>query len=473
LSYIKIVATIGPITNNEHSLRKLRDAGMGIARLNGSHGDINWHTETINLIRKTIPNVPLLLDIPGRKVRLGLSIKEKYVKKGEQIILDTDASNSNELKIGVNHANLHKNMSVGDIITIDDSSMQLQVEKIAEHEIFCVAIRDGMLLKGKGLHVPGSQLNSDLLSSFDYPLIDLACKLKLDYVGLSFVDDAVDVNKMREIINGNFPKIISKIETSNAIEKLREVMISSDAIMIDRGDLSAETNWENIAIIQKFVLEEARRMAMPVIIATEMLQSMIEHPIPTKAEITDITNAVLDGASALMLSGETAVGKYPVHAVEVMRKVADAAFEHMQTMLDTRDGINEDVPNAIGAAIEMICRRLDVKKIVAITISGYAARMIAIRKPRQLILAVSNNYDVARSLNLLPGTKGMHIDIPFSKTEMTHIPLCLERLWAAGELSDDELILVTAVGYPKSGNRMNLIETHKVSDLRDTLGWKK
>jgi pyruvate kinase len=199
---------------------------------------------------------------------------------------------------------------------------------------------------------------------------------------------------------------------------------------------------------------------------------MIEHPLPSKAEICDITNAVLDGASALMLSGETAIGKFPTEAVSFMRRVADSARAHLQTSLDGESN-SLTVSEAVGEAIAGICRRLSVTKIVAITVSGYAAKMIAAQGPRQPILAVSNSQKTARSFNLLPGTRGLYVDVLFSRTNMDHIPRCLEELWRSGELVDDDLILVTAVGYPKSGNRMNLIQTHKVADLRESLGWKQ
>ena len=181
---------------------------------------------------------------------------------------------------------------------------------------------------------------------------------------------------------------------------------------------------------------------------------------------------MLDGAAALMLSGETAVGRFPVQAVTMVRRVADTVSAHLQASLDSQHGISaSSVPQAMGKAIALICRNLAVTKIVAVTISGYAARMVAAQMPRQPILAVSNDQAAARSFNLFPGTEGVYVDIPFSRVSTDHIPACLEALWRRGKLVDEDLILVTAVGYPKSGNRMNLIETHKVGDLRDSLGW--
>jgi pyruvate kinase len=265
---------------------------------------------------------------------------------------------------------------------------------------------------------------------------------------------------------------VAKVETAAALEHLPSILRAAGGIMIDRGDLSAETSFEQVGILQKQILAEARRAACPVIVATEMLQTMIDFPVPTKAELCDITNAVLDGAAALMLSGETAVGKYPVEAVTTMRRVADAAHAHLQSTLDRPAAEpGSSVPEAVGEAIAGICRRLGVTKIVAITKSGYAARMIAAHAPRQPIIAVSNDAEAARSFNLLRGTRGIHLDVEFPRTAMDHIPRCLELLWRRKEIQDDDLILVTAVGYPKSGNRMNVIQTHQVGDLRESLQW--
>jgi pyruvate kinase len=255
------------------------------------------------------------------------------------------------------------------------------------------------------------------------------------------------------------------------MNNLDEVIEASDAIMIDRGDLSVETNLQTIALFQKQILKVAQLHGKPVIVATEMLHSMIENPFPTKAEVSDISNAVLDGASALMLSGETAVGKYPAQAVALMRLVVDTVGESAQAAADSEHEMG--VPQAMGQAIAMLCRRLPITKIVAVTISGYAARMVANSRPRQPILAVSNDAATARGLNLLFGTEGIHVDIPFSRTSTDHVAVCLEELWRRGKLSDDDTVLVVSVGYPRSGNRMNMVQTHSVSYLRESLGWKK
>jgi pyruvate kinase len=203
-----------------------------------------------------------------------------------------------------------------------------------------------------------------------------------------------------------------------------------------------------------------------------MLHTMIENDFPTKAEVSDITNAVLDGCSATMLSGETAVGAHPVLAVDVMRRISEGAESYLQHNLDVQNVAKaESMPRAIENAISLICRSLPITKIVAITRSGFAAQMIAVHQVRQPILAVSDNIEAARGFNLLPGVEGIGVSIPFLRTSTDHIITCIELLWRTGKLTDEDVILVTAVGYPRSGNRMNLIQTHHVKDLREGLGW--
>jgi pyruvate kinase len=241
--------------------------------------------------------------------------------------------------------------------------------------------------------------------------------------------------------------------------------------MIDRGDLSVETNIHEVALLQKRVLLAANAVFVPVIVATEILQSMITNPIPTKAEVSDITNAVIDRASALMLSAETAIGEHPVESVELMGKVANSTIAQMHTNGVGVGVVDSSIPEAIGEAIGVICRRINVSKIVAVTQGGFAARMTAAQMPKQPIIAVTNRTETARRVNLFPGTEGVQVDVVFSRSNMDHVPACLYQLWKMGKIENDDLILVTALGYPKSGNRMNMIETHLVADLRDALGW--
>lgn len=472
MNRVKIVATIGPSTNHPNALRAMVEAGMDIVRLNGSHADLDWHARAIALVRKVIPDMPVLFDIPGRKIRTAKLNHKLAFSPNEQVVLTTEDGYDGRAKVSVTYPDLHTDLAPGDLILADDSNLCLTVTEIVGRDVICRAQNAGTLQSAKGIHVPGVNLRTKFLSDRDRRLIHFAREKGVEFIGMSFVESAADVEAVRALSGKDGPRIVSKIETHGALERLDEVIGLSDALMIDRGDLSVETNLESVALFQKRILAKARPAACSVIVATEMLHSMTKNPFPTKAEVSDISNAVLDGADALMLSGETAVGKFPVEAVALMRRIADTVSRHQQELLDQgRDDSAASVPQAIGDAIALICRRLKVTKIVAITLSGYAAHRIAAKMPRQPILAVSNDPVAVRRFNLLWGTKGVHVDIAFSRTGVEHVPRCLEALWRQGELVDDDLILVTAVGYPKSGNHMNLIEMHKVADLRETLGW--
>ena len=469
---IKIVATIGPVSCNAEMLRDLHAAGMSVARLNGSHATLDWHSMAIRLIRATVPAVPILLDMPGRKIRTAKQGTHREIKRGDAIILTSSLDAMDSDRIVVDTEVLHSRITVGDTVQMDDGNLRLTVDRINDQDVVCLAQNDWVLLDAKGVHFPGLRVNTDSVTTQDRVLIDFAIDQDVDFVGASFVETADDVAAIRSIVGPAGPSIIAKIETESAVAHVGAIAAAADALMIDRGDLSVETNIHEVAILQKRVLAAAASAATPVIVATEILHSMINNPIPTKAEVSDITNAVLDRASALMLSAETAIGKYPVESVELMTKVANASVSQMQATLDGSDSRASDIPEAIGEAIALICRRLDITKIVAVTQGGFAARMTAIQMPRQSIIGVTNSEETARRLNLYPGTEGVCVDVTFSRTNMDHVPTCLHRLWTMGMIKDEDLILVTALGYPRSGNRMNLIETHLVADLREALGWQ-
>ena len=473
MSRTKIVATIGPATATSEGVAALAEAGMNIARLNGSHADLEWHANTIALIRETVPNVPILLDIPGKKIRTIQLAHEPKFEAGDEIVLTTDTSHDGSEKVPVNNATLHEVLLKGATILADDGTLRFTVLGVSGRDIRCRAENSGCLRSCKGINVPYVKLASELVTARDREMVAFARENGVDYIGISFVESARHIEAIRELTGGDWPRIVAKIENQGGLDNMDEVLHATDAAMIDRGDLSVETNLENLAIFQKKIIERARHHGRPVIVATEILHTMINNPFPTKAEVSDITNAVLDGCAAVMLSGETAIGAHPFEAARVMRSVVTAAEQHEQNLLDqihNNSPLNAD--HAMEDAASLICRSLPVTKIVAVTLTGYAARMLAARRPRQPILAVSSDPIAARSFNLLPGTEGFHVDVPFSSTSTDHIARCLEICWRAGKIVDDDLILVTAVGYPRPGNTMNLVQTHYVRDLVESMGWK-
>jgi pyruvate kinase len=470
----KIVATIGPRTNNANSLIALRNSGMSIARLNGSHNNLDWHRETIKLIQTTLPDVPILLDIPGRKIRTTQLEYEPHFNVGDVIILTTDINYVGKDKVPVNYSDLHKDLSKGQTILADDGTLKFTVEKIVEQDIYMIAETQGCLKSKKGINVPFVQLNTKLVTERDKIMLDFAKENNIDFIGLSFVESSDHVEKIKEIISpSTFPRIVSKIENQGGLNNMIEIIKSSDAIMIDRGDLSMETDLFSIALNQKEIIQTARKYAKPVIVATELLHSMIENNFPTKAEVCDITNAVLDGCAAVMLSGETAVGKFPTEAVSLMNKVVEKSedYKRNQYIEYTTNELKSKIPFAIADAIELIVNETQIDKIIAITRSGFAAHTLSTKNLKQTILAVSDNYHSSKSFNIFPGVKGIYTEVQFSQNNLDHVIIILKELRMKNEIFDDDQILVTAVGYPQSGNRMNLIQTHKVGDLATKFNW--
>lgn len=470
---VGIVCTIGPQTASQSALIALSESGMTLARLNGSHADLDWHRETIALIRKTLPDTPILLDIPGRKIRTVQLPVEPHFGKGDDLTFTTDAEDFSDGRVPINNAQLHTQLSAGDTILADDGTLSFTVKSVSGRDILCTANCAGQIKSRKGINVPHVRFDADYVTARDEVMLTFARDNQIDYIGVSFVESSVHVRKIREFINDTTPRIVAKIENQGGLANMRDVISESDAIMIDRGDLSVETALHTVALDQKRIIAAATDYGKPVIVATEMLHTMIENPFPTKAEVSDITNAVLDGCAATMLSGETAVGTHYIEATTLMRDVARTAVEYRGNPAADAALPAPAVSAAMEDAVALISHDHDIDKIVAVTISGYAARMIAARRPRQEIIAVSNDPRAARAMNLLYGTIGIHVDIPFSKTSTDHIAYCLETLWRSNRIASRDRILVTSVGYPKSGNRMNLIQIHRVNDLVEALGWTR
>jgi len=411
------------------------------------------------------------LDVPGRKIRTTQLAHEPTFSSGDTVTLTTSDGYDGYDKVPVNRPDIHEYLQAGDIILADDGTLRFLVTEVVGNDIVCCAEIGGTLRSTKGINIPTASLPNISMTERDAEMLEFAVKQGIDFVGISFVDKAKMVDDVRKALGTDGPLVLSKIENLPAMKNLDEVIGASDAIMIDRGDLSVETHLESVALFQKQILKVAHSHGKPVIVATEMLHSMIENPFPTKAEVSDISNAVLDGATALMLSGETAVGCFASETVRLMRSVADTVVVSEQQ--ESVEGNALTGPQAMGEAVALLSRLLPVTKIIAITISGYAARVVANCRPQQPILAVTNKMTTARCVNLLFGTRGIYVDIPFSATSTDHIASCLKKLWQEGELKDDDIALVTTVGYPKSGNRMNMIQTHLVADLRESLGWNR
>ncbi|MDY7009303.1 MAG: pyruvate kinase [Planctomycetota bacterium] len=470
----KIVCTIGPRSCNTNTLKRLIANGMSIARLNGSHNTLEWHRRTIKLIRTIDENIPILLDIPGRKIRTKKSDEGFRFSRGQELTITPGKNHATRNKVGITYGHLHRDLKAGDTILADDGTLKFRVQSIEGRDVVCRTMTKGVLKGGKGLNIPFVKVNTPIVTKRDREVIDFAIKNRVDWVGVSFVESAVHVAKIRRLLGKNNIGIISKIENQYAIDNLDEIIEQSSGLMVDRGDLGAETCIEGIGMAQKDILSRAKEHGKPVIVATEMLHSMIRNPQPTKAEIVDISNSILDGASAIMLSGETAVGDYPVAAVKTMRAVADEVEKNDSVYNKTNMSLNHaSIPNAIGKSICEICQAMPIDKVVCITLSGYAANMISRYRIKPPILAVTNSREKARLFDLLWGVEGISLETPFYSDKYDHIIHVAEMLWKRGTLLDSQTVIFTAVIFPRKGNKMNFLAIHKIGNLRAVFNWEK
>lgn len=300
-----------------------------MARLNGSHNTREWHCKTIRLIKETLPSLPILLDIPGRKIRTAALMHEPVFKAADMIVLTTDGQHDGSNKVQVNFDRFHEFMLPGQDVYADDGHLSFVVEKVLGRDVHIRANVGGVLRSRKGINVPQARFTRPLVTEQDREMITFARENDVDYVGISFVEGADHVAAIRGLIEKSPLSIVAKVENQAGLNNMNEIIRAADMVMIDRGDLAVETDPDLVCLFQKRILAAATVKKTPVIVATELLNTMIEYPYPTKAEISDITNAILDGASFLMLSGETAIGSYPIEATARLRRIGCAVSAHM------------------------------------------------------------------------------------------------------------------------------------------------
>ena len=405
---------------------------MSVARLNGSHADLAWHRDTVRLLRDTLPDVPILLDIPGKKIRT-LSLRhEPQFPVGGTIVLTTNNSFDGHEKVPVNYDELHNDVKEGDIVLADDGSLRFEIDRVDGRDIVCRALTAGKLKSRKGINVPFVKINKAIITERDVQMVAFAKDVGVDFIGISFVESAGHVSAIRELVGCGSPLVLAKIENQGGLDHMDEIIAEADAIMIDRGDLSVETSLEKMAVYQKQIISAARKLGKPVVVATEMLHTMIVNNFPTKAEVSDISNAVFDGCSATMLSGETAMGDYPIDAVQTMRRVVDMAYANMDTRAISRKDVDSGHIDAFVDAIVEILNGVAITKVIVVTRSGFAARMLASRLIMQPILAFSDDLDMVRSFNLFAGVTGVYSDKAFSRGSADHIKNCIYSLYEQG-----------------------------------------
>ena len=393
----KIVCTLGPSTDNEEVMRQMMLEGMNVARCNFSHGVYEEHKKRMDMVKKIRKEVKkpvaILLDTKGPEVRVRQFKNGKItLQEGQLFTLTSEEVEGTEEKVSVTYSRLYEDLEVGMTVLIDDGLIEMKVEKVEKTNIVCRVINGGVVSNNKGINVPDVNLSMPYLSDKDREDILFGIEQDVDFVAASFVQCKEDILQLRRLLDkngGEEIKIISKIENLQGVENIDEIIEVSDGIMIARGDMGVEIPYEEVPVIQKMIIKKVYQVGKQVITATQMLESMIKNPRPTRAEATDIANAVYDGTSAIMLSGETAAGAYPVEAVKTMVRIAERTeqdVDYRKRFFNHDRKANPDVTDAICHATCTTALDLSAKAIVTVTKSGRSARMIAGYRPASSII---------------------------------------------------------------------------------------
>lgn len=410
----KIVCTLGPATDNEDVMRQLMLGGMNVARCNFSHGVHEDHKKRMDMVKKIRKElkkpVAILLDTKGPEVRVKKFKAGKVtLKEGQLFTLTSEEMEGNEERVSVTYDRLYEDLEAGMKVLIDDGLIEMSVEKVEQNNIVCRVINGGTVSDHKGINIPDVNLSMPYLSEKDRSDILFGISQDVDFIAASFVQCREDITQLRKLLDkngGGDIKIISKIENRQGVENIDDIIEVSDGIMVARGDMGVEIPYEEVPIIQKRIIEKVYQAGKQVITATQMLESMIKNPRPTRAEAADIANAVYDGTSAIMLSGETAAGAYPVEAVRTMVKIAERAerdIDYRKRFFHYDRKGNPDITDAICHATCTTAHDLNSKAIVTVTKSGHSARMIAGYRPASDIIGCATTEKVCRQMNLAWG----------------------------------------------------------------------
>ena len=464
----KIVCTVGPSTDNIELLEKLLQAGMDLARFNFSHGTHEEHGKRLAMVREAAKNtgkvVATIADTKGPEMRLGLFAENSItLKEGDEFILTTEEITGDAHRAHVNYKGLPEEVASGDRILLADGMLSLKVTKVEKTEIHTVVVNGGELSSRKRVACPGIELKLPFLSDQDRTDILYAAEQHMDYIAASFVQKADDVIAIRKVLEeaGSAMGIISKIENEAGVEHIDEIINASDGIMVARGDLGVEIPTEDVPLVQKDIIARCNKAGKPVITATQMLESMIHSYRATRAEASDVANSIFDGSDAIMLSGETASGKYPLEAVQTMARIAERTEKSLDYVhIFQKKGISERIhsTDAISHATVQIAQEIRADEILTITESGFTARMIAKYRPCAAVVAVSRLPERVRAMQLYWGVVPLLGSSSDNTDEM--IDLSLTCALQHGAIHDGDSVIITAgvpVGEPGSTNLIKVV----------------
>jgi len=461
----KIIATIGPSSEDKKVIKEMVKSGLNIARLNFSHRTQEEAQKTYENLREVTPHIGIMMDTQGPEVRLGRIKEDTELLRGNEVELVREDILGDEKKLPVDYPKLFDYLKKDDTILMSDGSLELKVEKVSS-SVKCRVVYGGKISSKKSVNIPGKDIGLFAPTKKDLKNIKFGAKMGFDFVAASFVKSAKDINKIRNVLKKEKSnmQIIAKIEHMKAVENLDEILAASDAVMIARGDLGVEVPASDVPLLQKTIIRKCLENEKPVIVATQMLMSMTEHPRATRAEVSDVANAVEDGADAVMLSEETAVGKYPVKSVQFMAET----IQKMETYLlgrlpDALKSVKCEIADIIAKNVWQAARDSSAKFIIAHTSSGYTARKIAKFRPDIDILAFTDKEVVERQMNLIWGVR------PFMAKFYKHVDdmLCdsAEFLYKKGLVNGEDIVILSA-GEPVSvSGSTNMMEIRKIKSL--------
>jgi pyruvate kinase len=466
----KIVCTLGPATNTAPMIEHLIRAGMNVARLNLSHGTFEEHIQYIQMVRsaakRLATSVAILMDLPGPKYRTGeMKGGSAVLKKGSEVTLTSRNILGDSQTVPLNFPTLSKDVKIGSTILVDDGAILLKVRDVQGKDVICRVIVGGTLTPRRGVVVPGMHISEPFLTPILRNNLDFVIQQKPDFIALSFVTEAQEIESVRNILKRQHSDIplISKIERAEAVRNFSSILAASDGIMVARGDLGVEIPLKNVPLVQKDIIRRSNMACKAVITATQMLESMINLPMPTRAEVSDVANAIMDGTDAIMLSGETSIGKYPVQAVRMMFDIAGETEQHLpyERLLEERGvWLEHQTDEVISFSACNTAYWLKAAAIVAFTQSGSTARRVSKYRPRTPIIAITPDEDVAKRLILNWGVHAFHVPSLTSVDGLFNVGTNLSV--ELGVAKSGDLIIITG-GLPIGiAGTTNLLKVQKV-----------
>ena len=463
----KIVCTLGPATDNYQTLKRLVKAGMNVARINMSHGSYEEHAARIEMVRKAREElgqaVAVMLDTKGPEIRVRTFEGGKaYLTDGNYFTLTAEECEGNNARVSITYKDLPKFVKSGDVILLNDGLIELKVDMVAEKEIVCVVTHGGELSNRKSINLPGVFIDMPYVSEGDRADLLFGIKQDVDYIAMSFVRNAQDVKLVKELMNengGEKIQLIAKIENREGVNNIKEITDECDGAMVARGDMGVEIPFEELPALQKKIIKLCYKQGKKVITATQMLESMINNPRPTRAEISDVANAIYDGTSAIMLSGETAVGKYCVETVKTMAKIAEKTENsiHFKNRFKTLDPEIKTITDAISHATVAASFDLNAKAIIALSQSGFTARKVSRFRPDCVIIAATLSEKAYNQLAMNWGVVPVLTELQSDYMKM--ISHSVQRAKTTGCVKNGDLVVITGgipVGLTSNTNTMRI-----------------